>query len=114
MSSSGEAGGLKELAKASMSSTNFALGMPRAFLPSVIDSREMLATGVSGSDSFDMMDGEDSIFLLLPYCLSKSQNLHLKLFCPDDCDSDQLAIITMFSGCRCGSSCCSVVAYRLR
>jgi hypothetical protein len=25
------------------------LGMPRAFLPSVMDSREMLATGVSGS-----------------------------------------------------------------
>ncbi len=47
MRSSGDAGGLKELAKESMSSTNFALGMPRAFLPSVMDSSEMFAMGAS-------------------------------------------------------------------
>jgi len=47
MRSSEEAGGLKELAKRSMSSRNLVAGMPRSFLPSVMESREMLATGSS-------------------------------------------------------------------
>lgn len=54
MRSSGDAGGEKELAKLSMSSRNLVVGIPREFLPSVIDSREMLATGFS-SDS-DVVD----------------------------------------------------------
>ena len=56
MRSSGEAGGLKELANASMSSMNFVLGIPRGFAPSVMDSREMLATGASGSVDMMMFD----------------------------------------------------------
>ena len=54
MSNSGEAGGLKELANASMSSMNFVLGMPRGLAPSVMDSREMLAVCSSSFDIFLM------------------------------------------------------------
>lgn len=43
MRSSGWAGGSNELAKASMSSRNLVSGIPLAFFPSVMDSREMLA-----------------------------------------------------------------------
>jgi len=42
MRSSGEAGGLKEAAKSSMSSRNLVAGMPRSFFPSVMESRLML------------------------------------------------------------------------
>ena len=47
MSSSEEAGGLKELANNSISSRNLVAGMPRSFFPSVMDSRLMLAISSS-------------------------------------------------------------------
>jgi len=49
MRSSGEAGGLKEAAKSSMSSTNLVAGMPRSFLPSVMESRLMLERASSAT-----------------------------------------------------------------
>ncbi len=49
MSSSDEAGGLKELANNSISSRNLVAGMPRSFFPSVMDSRLRLATSSSAS-----------------------------------------------------------------
>lgn len=71
MSSSGEAGGLKELAKSSMCSRNLAWGIPRAFLPSVMDSREMLATGDSSSSLVDDIVWMDwPLFDLPTQCLA--------------------------------------------
>lgn len=55
MRSSGDAGGLKELAKASMSSMNLVWGIPRGLEPSVMDSREMLAMGASSDDIISLM-----------------------------------------------------------
>jgi len=56
MRSSGDAGGEKELAKVSMSSRNLVVGIPREFSPSVMDSREMLATGFSSDWDSDVVD----------------------------------------------------------
>ena len=50
MSSSDDAGGLKELANISISSRNFVVGIPRSFVPSVMDSRLMFAMASSSVD----------------------------------------------------------------
>ncbi len=56
MRSSGDAGGENELAKVSMSSRNLVVGIPREFLPSVMDSREMLATDFSSDSISEVVD----------------------------------------------------------
>lgn len=50
MSSSDDAGGLKELANISISSRNLVVGIPRSFVPSVMDSRLMFAMASSSVD----------------------------------------------------------------
>ena len=50
MSSSEDAGGLKEFANMSISSRNLVVGIPRSFVPSVMDSRLMFAMASSSVD----------------------------------------------------------------
>jgi len=65
MRSSGEAGGLKELAKSSMSSRNLVAGMPRSFSPSVIESRLMLATVSSWLLPVSALASDDMVEILV-------------------------------------------------
>ena len=50
-----EAGGVKELAKSSMSSRNFAAGMSREFVPSVMESSLMSTSADPFSGVVDMI-----------------------------------------------------------